>query len=201
MQIKNLKKVSKRIKKAVENKEKIILFGDVDMDGVSSVIILKETLMNLGAEGIICYFPDRNKDGYGINKKALERISEYGKALLIVMDCGITNFDEIKLAKKFGFEVIIIDHHQILGGKLPQASIIIDPLQKGDKYPFKKLATVGIAYKLSQEILGEKLSKALNNNFLELVALATIADMMPREEDNQEFIIKGLASLGKKRLY
>lgn len=197
MQIKNLKKAAKRILKAVKNKEKIILFGDVDLDGVSSIIILKETLMSLGAEDVIVYFPDRNKDGYGINKEALKSLSKQGKALFIALDCGITNFEEVKLAKKLGFEMMIIDHHQILSNKLPQASIIVDPLQKGDKYPFKRLATAGLVYKLVQEILGEKISQSLEESFLELVALATIADMMPREEDNQEFIAQGLIFLKK----
>jgi len=102
----------------------------------------------------------------------------------------------VKIAKKLGFEVIIIDHHEILD-KLPSASIVVDPKQKGDKYPFKFLAATGISFKLSELLLGGKLTKKLRENFLELVALATIADMMPKVEENQIFIDEGLESLGR----
>jgi len=114
--------------------------------------------------------------------------------LLIALDCGIGNFKEVVMAKKLGFEVIIIDHHQILD-KMPEASIVVDPKQKGDKYPFKELATAGIVFKLSELLLKNIMTENLRKNFLELTALATIADMMPREEENKIFIEKGLKSL------
>ncbi|MBU4204705.1 DHH family phosphoesterase [Patescibacteria group bacterium] len=112
--------------------------------------------------------------------------------MLISLDLGIGNFKEVRLAKKRGFEIVIIDHHQILG-RLPEASVVVDPKQKGDKYPFKGLATAGIIFKLSQVLLGEKPSGNLKNSFLELTALATLADMMPQEEDNKVFIEEGLS--------
>jgi len=194
MEIKNLKKAAKRILKAIKNKEKIILYGDADMDGVSSVIILKETIKNLGGEIKTVYFPDREKEGYGINKIALNYLKDKAPALFIVLDCGIGNFEEAKLAKKLGFSLIIIDHHEVLN-KLPEAEIIVDPKQKGDKYPFKGLAATGVAYKLSQALFKENISESLKKNFLELVALATIADMMPQESENRIMIEEGLASL------
>ena len=128
-EIKNLKKTTQRILKAVQNKEKIILYGDADMDGVASVILFQETLMNLGARVSEIYFPDREEEGYGLNEKALQYLKEKTPALLIILDCGISNFEEMKLANKMGFEIIIIDHHVVLE-KLPEASIIINPKQE-----------------------------------------------------------------------
>ena len=194
MEIKNLEKVAKRIIIAIKNGERIILYGDADLDGVSSVIILKETIKNLNGKISAIYFPDRENEGYGITQKGLDYLKNFSPALFITMDLGIGNFEEVKIAKKLGFEVIIIDHHEILD-KLPSASIVVDPKQKGDKYPFKGLATAGISFKLSRILLEEKLTKKLRENFLELVALATIADMMPKLEENQLFIEEGFESL------
>jgi single-stranded-DNA-specific exonuclease len=192
--IKNLQKVANRIKKAVKNKEKFIIYGDADLDGVASVIILKESIKNLGGEISAIYFPDRENEGYGITEKGLEYLKNFSPAVFITLDLGIGNFEEVKVAKKLGFEVIIIDHHQVLG-KIPQASIVVDPKQKGEKYPFKNLATAGIVFKLSEVLLKERLTQKLKENFLELVALATIADLMPRVEENTLLIEEGLDSL------
>ena len=193
-EIKNLKKAAQRILKAVKNKEKIILYGDADMDGVTSVILFQETLMNLGAEVSEIYFPDREEEGYGLNEKALDYLKEKAPALLIILDCGISNFEEIKLANKIGFEIIIVDHHVVLE-KLPEAFLIVNPKQEGDEYPFKEFAASGLSFQICQVLLGEKLSENLKKNFLELVALATLADMMAEREENKIFIEKGLQYL------
>lgn len=192
--IKNLKETAQRILGAIKNKEKIILYGDADLDGVTSVIILQETLQNLGGGVSTVYFPDREKEGYGINEKALDYLKDLAPALFIALDCGISNFQEIEKARKLGFEIIIIDHHQVLE-RLPSAEIIVDPKQKNDPSFFKELATVGIVYKLTGILLGSKLSPGLKASFLEMVALATIADMMPEKEENRLFIYQGLKSL------
>ncbi|MFH1462143.1 MAG: DHH family phosphoesterase [bacterium] len=194
MEIKNLKKAAERIVKAVKNKEKIIIYGDTDLDGTSSVIILEETIKNLGGRASIIYFPDRETEGYGVSETALKFLKGEAPALLIALDCGISNFKEMVLAKKLGFKTIIVDHHQVLD-KLPKAEIIVDPKQKGDKYPFKNLAAVGITFKLSEAVLKEKMTESLRNNFLELTALATIADMVPQEEENRILTEEGLSSL------
>lgn len=191
MVIKNLKKAADRILKAIKNSERIILYGDADLDGMTSVIILKETIKSLGGNISAVYFPDREVEGYGITKKSLDFLKKFKPALLIALDCGIGNFKEIKEAKKLGFVVIVIDHHKVLE-KLPEADIIVDPKQKGDKYPFKEFAAAGITFKLSELLLKEKLSGNLRKNFLELVALATIADMMPKVDENKFFIEEGL---------
>lgn len=194
MEIKNLKKVANRILKAIKKKERIIIYGDADLDGVTSVIILKECIANLGGNVAEIYFPDREIEGYGINEKALFYLQKHSPALLLALDCGIGNFKEAKIAKKLGFELVIIDHHEVLD-KLPQASLIVDPKQKGDKYPFKQFATVGIIFRLASHLLKKKMTENLRKDFLELVSMATIADMMPRVDDNEEMIIEGLSSL------
>lgn len=194
MEIKNLQKAAGRILKAIEKQEKIILYGDADLDGASSVIILEETVKNLGGKISAIYFPDRESEGYGITETGLNYLKKFSPALLISLDLGISNFEEAKIAKKLGFEVIIIDHHEILG-RLPAAKIVVDPKQKGDRYPFKVLATAGIAFKLAETMFGGKMPEVIRKNFLELVALATIADMMPQEEENRDFIREGIIYL------
>ena len=194
-EIKNLKKTAERIKKAIKNEEKIILYGDADLDGVTSVIILKETIKNLGGKIAAVYFPDREKEGYGITETGLNYLKKFSPALLVALDMGIGNFEEVKLAKKLGFGVIIIDHHEVLD-KLPEVEIIVDPKQKGDESPFKYLATVGIVYKLSELLFSPKMNEHLRESFLELVALGTIADAMPREGENKIMIEEGVRSLG-----
>ncbi len=196
MQIKNLRKVANRIKKAVKNKERIILYADADPDGVCSAVILEETIKNLGGKITACYFPDREKEGYGINKKALVFLAEkYAPTLFICLDLGIANHKEVDTAKKLGLDVIIIDHHTVLDNiPLPKA-LIVDPKQKTDKYPFKELCTAGLAYKLSEIILGKKMGEGLKNSFLELTAIATISDMMPQIKDNKILVEQGLIAL------
>lgn len=192
--IKNVEKVADRVKKAVQEKECIILYGDSDLDGISSVVILEETIKNLGGEVSIVVFPDRENDGYGINLKALEFLKDKAPALFVTLDLGIANVKEVQVCNKMGFEVIIIDHHEALD-KLPPAKIIIDPKQKGDNYYFKDLCNTGLTFKLAKEILGNNFSDSLKNSFLELVALATISDMMPQVDENKVFIEQGLRSL------
>ncbi|MFH1780709.1 MAG: DHH family phosphoesterase [Candidatus Nealsonbacteria bacterium] len=193
-QIKNIKKAAERIKKAIKSQERIILYGDADMDGIGSTIVLEEAIQVLGGKTAAIYFPDREIEGYGLNEDALKFLKKHAPALLILMDCGIGNLDEVKIANKMGFEVIIIDHHKILH-KLPQASIIVNPNQKGDRYPFKEFAAAGVVFKLIEILLAKKMTVSLRNNLLEIVALATISDMMPQINDNLKIIEDGLQSL------
>jgi len=194
VEIKNLKKVAQRILKAIKKKERIILYSDSDLDGTTALIILKETIKNLGGNISAVYFPDRETEGYGITEKGLNYLKKFSPCLLISLDLGIGNFKEVKLAKKLKFEVIIIDHHEILD-KIPEAEIVVDPKQKGDKYPFKEFATVGIIFKLSEILLKDKMTDLMRRNFLELTAMATIADMMPQKEENKIFIEEGIKTL------
>ncbi len=194
MEIKNLKKAANRIIKAIGNKEKIIIYGDSDMDGVCSVIILKDAIKSLGGDVSRVYFVDREAEGYGINKTALNNLKDEAPALFVALDCGIGNFEEVDIANKMGFTVIVIDHHIILE-KLPKAEIVVDPKQSGDKYPFKEFATVGIVYRLAILLLKDKMTPSLRKDVLELAAMATIADMMVKTDDNEEIIMEGLSSL------
>lgn len=180
--------------KAVKNKEKIIVYGDADLDGVTSVIIFKEAIRDLGGKIQAIYFPDRETEGYGISETGLSVLKKFSPALLVAFDCGIGNVKEIKLAKKLGIEVIVIDHHEV-PDKLPVATIIVDPKQKGDKYPFKGFAACGLSFRFSEVLLANKMTENLRKNFLELAALGTIADMMPRTDDNEIIILEGLKSL------
>ncbi len=194
MEIKNIEKVNSRILKAIENKEKIILYGDPDLDGAVSVIILKESIQTLGGEVTDIYFPNRVKEGHGITMKALEELKELTPALLISVDCGIGNVKEVEKAKKLGFDVIIIDHHKVLD-EIPDADIIVDPKQPGDMSPFKGYAAAGVVFKLSKLLLKDKMSASLKANFLEMTALASIADMVPQVDENKVFIERGLDSI------
>ena len=203
--IRNMEEASLRIREAIVNDEQILIYGDSDMDGVSSVVILEEAINNLASilkkkiSKIIVAFPDRNKEGYGLNNKALTFLDKKRgdkKSLLITLDCGITNVLEVKEAKKLGFDVIICDHHKVLE-EIPEADIIVDPKHPEDDYYFKEYCNAGLAFKLAEEILKDDMSSYLKDTFIELVMLATIADMMPEEEENQKWIYEGLANLDK----
>lgn len=210
--IKNIDKVCERIKQAVKNKEKIIIYGDSDMDGISSVVILEEAIKNLGGEAAAVVFPNREEDGYGINLKALDFLAYLAPALFITLDLGIGNVKEVEIGNKMGFEFMIIDHHEPLE-ILPKAKIIVDPKlrsqgdressmtsssgQKGDESGFEYLCNAGLTFKIIEELLSENLSDSTKNSLLELVALATISDMMPQIEDNKFFIENGLKSIAE----
>lgn len=194
MEIKNLKETAERILNAINGNEKILLYGDNDLDGICSLLILKETILSLGGNVSAVYFPDREKEGYGITHLGLETLKKYAPALFITLDCGISDFEEIKMATEMGLQVIVIDHHEVID-ELPPASIIVDPKQKGDNYPFKNLSTTGIVFKLAEKMLEGKMGDRLRKNFLEMVALATLADMMPQEKENKIMIDEGLISL------
>ncbi|OHA73235.1 MAG: hypothetical protein A2940_00775 [Candidatus Wildermuthbacteria bacterium RIFCSPLOWO2_01_FULL_48_29] len=194
MKIKNLTKAANRIKKAILQKERIILYGDADLDGITSVLIAEEAIKSLGGNIVARYFPEREKEGYGVTPKGLEYLKEHAPALLVTFDLGISNFKEIPMAKKLGFSVIVVDHHKVLD-KLPKADIIVDPKQPGDKYPFKEFAACGLSLQLAKELLGKKMSDALYQSMVELAAMGTIADMMAREQDNVKIIQEGLDAI------
>jgi len=196
MEIKNIGKAAKRIADAVSKKERIILYGDADLDGVTSLIILQEALENLGGKIGVVYFPDRENEGYGISKKALQKLKAKAPALLVALDCGISNFEEVKIAKKMGLEVIIVDHHEVLD-RLPDLEIIVDPKRKDDPYPFKELANAGITLKLAEILFADKMSDSLRKSFSELAALGTIADMMVQIQDNKKIIEEGMKDISR----
>src|SRR3989344_3983667 len=192
--IKNIEQAAKRIREAVTNKEKIILYGDSDCDGISSIVILGEAIKSLGGYITAVAFPDRELDGYGMNFKALDVLQKYAPALFITADLGIANVKEVDAANTMGFEVLIIDHHQVLDA-LPKANIIVDPQQKDDDSGYGYLCNTGLIFKLIEEMLGDSFSEIQRNSLLELTALATISDMVPQIDDNKIYIEEGLRSL------
>lgn len=194
-EIKNLKKAADLIKKILAKNGKIIIFGDADLDGSTSALLLEEAIRNVNpAADLLVYFSEWESSDYGLNKQALQALAAYAPALLIAVDCGIGNFEELLMAKIMGFTTVVIDHHEILH-TLPEADLIIDPKQKGDQYPFKKLTTVCLVYKLSQLLLGKNFSSFLDQGFAELAALGTIADMMPEEDLNAVLVGQGAATI------
>jgi single-stranded-DNA-specific exonuclease len=205
MKIKNIDKAAERIKKAVEDGEQIVIYGDSDLDGIASMVIVREAIDNLisllpkekkeSFPGVFSFSPERKTEGYGLNETALAFIkSKVSGGLIVTLDCGITNFKEIDDAKKSGFSVVVVDHHKTVGG-IPNADIVVDPKQETDDYPFKEYANAGLAFKLANELLKEKMSPMLRDSFLELTALATISDMMPEVGENEEMIKEGLEKI------
>jgi single-stranded-DNA-specific exonuclease len=195
-QIKGVPEFLKLIKGAIEKKEKIILYGDADLDGSTSVVILEEVLNFLGARIAKVFFPDREKEGYGINEKSLLYLSKYAPGILISLDCGITNFKETALAKKMGFRVWIIDHHEAMPQK-PQAEVVIDTKDAENLQDFFNLANAGLIFYLTRMLLKEfkikeKDFESLFNSHIVLTMIATIADMMKVDQTNQFLIDKGL---------
>ncbi len=192
--LKNIEAVAERIKSAITNNERIIVYADSDADGICSAVILQDAIKNLGGSVDTVLFPNREEDGYGINQRALGLVKEKSPALFVTLDLGISNNHEIDALNKMGFEVVVVDHHQP-PDVLPPASIIVDPKQPGDESGLTYLANVGLTFKLCEALLGEKMSVQTRNSFLELVALATISDMVPQIGDNVAFIEEGLRSL------
>ncbi len=194
MKIKNIEKAAQRIRKAALEKERIIIYGDSDCDGVCSTVILQEAIKNLGGSVFLVMFPDRENDGYGVNKRALGLLKGKAPALFITLDLGIGNVAEVDALNEMGFEVIIIDHHEPLDN-IPAASVVVDVKQPGDNAGFEYLCNAGLTFKLAEEMLGSDFSESSRNSLLELVALATISDMVPQTGDNSAFIERGLKSL------
>jgi len=193
-EIKNLKEAARRIKAAIAAKERIIVYGDADLDGVCAAIMIGEIVKNGGGKPAAYYFPNREKEGYGITRTALKKLGALAPALLVAVDLGIGNFEEAKLARAAGFFTIIIDHHEILDG-VPAADIVVDPKQADDAYPFKFFSAAGLVFKLAENFFENDFYGNLRQSFAELAALATIADMMPRQDDNIDIISEGLLAL------
>ena len=196
--LKGMKKAVERIVKAIEKKEKIFIYGDFDADGVCSSAILFLTLKELKAKKPEIYIPDRDKEGHGLNEDAINFLSKKGAKLIITVDCGCTNFKEIDLAKSLGIDVIVTDHH-LLMDKVPESLILIDPFQKGDKYPFKELAGAGVAYKLACALLKSFKNNSFEKWLLDLTAIATVADMMPIIGENRALVRYGLGVLAQTK--
>lgn len=199
----DMDKVVNRVFEAIGEKEKITIHGDYDADGVCSSALLYETIKELGGD-VNVYLPHREKEGYGINDKTIKFLAGEGTDLIITTDCGITNVQEIELAKKIGLDVIVTDHHRPQD-ELPDC-LIIHPGLEREVYPFKVLAGGGVAFKLAQGLIYKKVNdyggqKIEWINFekwlLDLVAISTVADMVPLTGENRTLVHYGLVVLNK----
>ena len=180
-----------RILQAIERKERIVIYGDYDVDGVTSSALLTQLLRAYDAD-VDVYIPNRFSEGYGLNKDALTQLAKDDVNLVITVDCGIRSLDEVEHARDLGLDLIVTDHHHP-GEILPNALAVINPKQEGDSYPEKMLAGVGIAYKIAQALLEKKPSNNLTpDHLLDLVALGTVADLAPLEGENHALVRKGL---------
>lgn len=181
----------KRINKAIEQKEKITVYGDYDVDGITSITILKRFLDEQGMN-VDYYLPNRLEEGYGLNNNALQKIKDRGTTLLITVDCGISAYDEIEFAKSLGIDVIVTDHHEC-PAVLPNTFAIIDPKRPDSTYPFNSLAGVGVTFKLIHALsISMNLSSESYLKYLDIVCLGTVADIVPLIEENRVIVKYGL---------
>jgi len=182
-----------RVYKAVLSREKIAVYGDFDVDGVTATVILAEGLSWLGAE-VIPYIPDRFNEGHGLKISALEKLQSQGANLVITVDCGVTDLTEVKQAQEMGIDVIITDHHIPLGN-LPQAAAVIDPKRKDSVYPYPDLAGAGVAFKFLQALFHKDSREKWLAKFLDLVVLATVTDLVTLVGENRYLVKEGLREL------
>ena len=203
LMMKDMEKAVERIVKAISKNEKIMIYGDYDVDGVTAISILITFLHEINAD-VSFYIPDRLSEGYSLNSDALERIKGLGTGLIITVDCGITDSQEVSFAQNNGMDVIITDHHEI-PDELPPAYAILNPKQRGCGFPFKSLAGVGVTFYLVIALrtrlreMGFWKDRIVPNlkEYLDLVALGTIADIVPLIDENRIFVKVGLEQLTK----
>ncbi len=195
----DMEKAVNRILKAIENNEKTIIYGDYDVDGITSITVLTKFLKERGLKDIGYYIPNRLDEGYGLNKEAIKKIADNGYKLIITVDCGISGLEEVDYAYSLGMEVIVTDHHEPLD-KLPNALAVIDCKRKDNKYPFNSLAGVGVAFKLSQAI-GKKINLDEKSylKYLDIVCIGTISDIVPLIDENRVIAKLGLKLLEQAR--
>lgn len=190
--IRGIEQVYDIISKAIEERKKIFIFGDYDVDGITASAVLYLTLRDLGAD-VNCRLPDRLTEGYGMSIKAVEELYEKGCKLIIAVDNGIKCHEEIRVAKRYGMQVVVLDHH-VPGDSLPEADVVIDLHIEGETYPFKDLAGCGLAFKVAYYLYdqfgfgGEEAMK-----FIDLVAIGTIADVVPLVDENRILVKEGLS--------
>jgi single-stranded-DNA-specific exonuclease len=187
-----------RIARAVRDGEGIIIYGDYDVDGVTSIVMMQSVLRSLGADaGFVV--PHRLVDGYGLKMEVLDRVlSERNVGLVITVDCGITSVEPVRRAIERGIDVIITDHH-LPPGFLPEAAAVLNPKQPGCEYPFKELAGVGVAFKLCCELIRRNGKKISIDSLLKIAAIGTVADVAPLIGENRTITSLGLAGLADVR--
>lgn len=200
--IKNMYPAVERIMKAIADREKIMIFGDYDVDGISGTAIMVHTLKMLGAR-VSYRLPHRLEDGYGLSDKFIEEFATIGVNLLITVDCGVSCAGQIAFASSKGMDVIITDHHTIPEKFPDKAFAVLHPLQAGDEYPFKGLTGAGVAFKLACALVTDALGKEKREKFLysllDLASLGTVADLGPLIGENRIIVKYGLEALRTTR--
>ena len=178
-----------RLRRAIEAGESVAVFGDYDVDGITSTCVLTDYLRSRGLS-VRAYIPDRISEGYGLNPDAVRRLSGQGVTLIVSVDCGITAIEETQLANELGMDVIITDHHECGGQTVPDAVAVVDPKQPDCTYPNPGLAGVGVAFKLLCALDGD--CAEMLRRYADLVAIGTVADVMPLQGENRFLVAEGL---------
>ena len=193
--LKDAQRAAQRIGAAIHAGEKIVIYGDYDVDGITSTALLYQFLQSQGAN-VDYYIPNRADEGYGINILALQKIRKAGASLLITVDCGITAVGEVEFAKTIGLEVIITDHHTCKE-EIPRAYAVINPKQPECSYPYKDLAGVGVAFKLVLAMALEFGLRARDifDRYIDIVAIGTVADVVPLTDENRIFVANGIKNI------
>ncbi len=197
--LKDAEKAAKRIIKAIENNEKIVIYSDYDADGIPAGVIYHDLFKRIGFKNFVNYIPHRHDEGFGLNADAVDQFIEDKVNLIVTLDCGISDIEAVKLAQDNGIDVIITDHHEP-HDILPPAYAIVDHKQKDCNYPEKILCGSGVGYKLIQAILKINrfnLKEGQEKWFLDMVGIATLSDMVPLKGENRIFASYGLAVLRK----
>lgn len=187
-----------RIRRAVKDGEKVAVYGDYDVDGLTSSALMSSWLRDRGLE-CVTYIPERLTEGYGISAEALTGLAEQKVTLLVTVDCGVTATEQLKHAASLGIDVVVTDHHEC-PCELPQAVAVVNPHRRDDTYPFKGLAGVGVAFKVVCALEGQEAAEDLLQRYGALVALGTIADIMPVTEENRVLIRRGIWMLQHEKL-
>ena len=187
-----MKEARDRIMKAVERCETVAVYGDYDVDGITSTCMLTDWLRR---KGLTCYYyiPDRNEEGYGLNCAALDSLRARGVTLVVTVDCGVTAVEEAAHARDIGIDMVITDHHECKPDALPDVAALIDCKRDGDEYPNKNLAGVGVALKLVCACEGD--AEAVLARYADLVAIGTVADVMPLCDENRYLVRLGLSQI------
>lgn len=194
----DMEKAVDRILNAIKNQEKVIIYGDYDADGITSITVLKSFLNDVGLD-VAYYIPNRLSEGYGLNIPAVQKIIEEKYTLMITVDCGITAVQEVDYANENGLEVIVTDHHEI-AEELPKAIAVVDAKRKDNKYPCRDLAGVGVVFKVIQAIT-QKLELPEENylKYLDIVCVGTISDIVPLRDENRVITKLGLMLINQTK--
>lgn len=194
----DMEKAANRIVEAIKNNEKVAIYGDYDVDGITSSTVLHRFLKDRGLNTNI-YIPNRLCEGYGLNAEEIKKIAEEGHTLMITVDCGITGKAEVELTKSLGIDTIVTDHHEP-PEELPEAIAVVDCKRKDNKYPFRELAGVGVTFKLTQAISKIlNLKEEENLKYLDIVCIGTISDIVPLVDENRTISKLGLMLLNQTK--